>query len=128
MIIKIGNTVLPAPSSYKITYQDIDSDNTVRNQSGLMVRDRVVGGDNAKRKIECSWSGLTTAQLNTILRSILAVKFNVTYPDPLSPVSTGDITYNTMEAYCGDRSTSLYAKRSGDKYIWEGLSVSFIQY
>jgi len=120
-VLEINSVRVKTPFSLKVTLQDIDSDDTGRNQKGTMVRDRVVGGADAKRKVECTWKALTSQETSALLKSMDAVSFNVTYPDPY----TG--TARTMKAYVGDRSLPIYVMRPDGSYVWESLSANFVE-
>lgn len=121
-ILKLNNISVKAPSALKVTLQDIDSDDTNRTLNGDIVRDRVVGGADAKRKVECSWKSLTSKETSVLLQAMDDVAFNVTYPDPY----TG--TERTMKAYVGDRSLPIYIKRADGSYIWESMTANFVEY
>lgn len=121
-VLKINDIQIATPSTLKVTLQDIDSDDTGRNQKGTIVRDRIVGGANAKRKVECTWKALTSSETSKLLKAMDGVSFNVTYPDPY----TG--TTRTMKAYAGDRSLPIYVMRPDGSYVWESLTANFVEY
>lgn len=121
-ILKINGTTIKAPSTIKVTLQDIDSDDTGRNQKGTMIRDRVVGGADAKRKVECTWKGLSSSEVSTLLRAMGGVSFQLTYPDPYTGGN------RVMKAYVGDRSVPIYVMRPNGSYVWESLSANFVEY
>lgn len=123
ILIINGNSGLKPPSSVQVDIQDIDSSETGRNQNGDMIRDRVAGGSDAKRKISCIWKGLTNSEISDLLRAMDDVSFTLTYPDPY----TG--TTRTSAVYVGDRSAPVW--RSGaslnSEIIWESLSANFVE-
>lgn len=126
-ILKLGATssttvAVKAPATLQVALQDIDSDDAGRNQKGTMVRDRVVGGANAKRKVSCTWKGLTSNETSQLLQAMSAVAFYVTYPDPY----TG--SNRTMKAYVGDRTLPIYKKNADGTYLWESLTANFVEY
>lgn len=127
-IIYIGNTAdtvaaVPDPKlqGLTVTLQDLDSENSTRTASGRMVRDRIVGGAEAKRKLEITWPAMSSADMSRTLQAIAGSFFWVKYPDPY----TG--TYRTAEFYAGDRSAPIYGGQTPEGMLWEGLEVNLIE-
>ncbi len=120
-VLEINSVKVKTPFSLKVTLQDIDSDDTGRNQKGTMIRDRVVGGSDVKRKVECTWKALTSSEISALLKAMDAVSFNVTYPDPYTGNS------RTMKAYVGDRSSPIFITRPDGSYVWESLTANFVE-
>lgn len=121
------NASLPVPNTMSVTLQDIDSDKTGRNQKGTMIRDRVAGGAKAKRKVNCTWAGLTTSEISKLLKAIGGVSMKLKYIDPY----VGD--YKTITCYVGDRSTPVYNRgyetvTDAKNIIWESLSANFVEF
>lgn len=98
---------------YKISLQDLDSDSSVRNVKGEMMRDRIA----IKRKIELEFGPLRSDEIRKILGHVSGVFFNVTFTDPLD----GQIT---RQMYCGDRNAALYDSNKG---LWTGLKFNLIE-
>lgn len=125
--IKIGLTAdalteITEPSALGITLQDIDSASTTRMADGSMTRDRVVGGADAKRKLEIKYNTLYSQALSDVLRAVEAEFFFVEYPDPY----TGG--RRTAEFYCGDRGVQMYnAVLHNGEPIWQDLSFNLIE-
>jgi hypothetical protein len=118
-IITIGSTDMPEPATYGVTLQDIDSSNTGRTETGLLIRDRIRAG---VYKIQVSWQ-VEHSQIKIITDALAPDKFQVTFFDPTTN------TNKTCDMYCGDRSGELKRYRPDDtsKSLWE-LSVSLIEY
>jgi hypothetical protein len=118
-IISIGGTNMPSPSKYSVIMQDIDSENTGRTETGLLIRDRVRAG---VYKIQVSWQ-VEHSQIKTITDAITSDKFQVTFFDPTSN------TNKTCDMYCGDRSGELirYMADNPSKSLWE-ITTSLIEY
>ena len=115
-------TALPAPNKMNVNVQDIDSGNTTRSANGTMLRDRVVGGAKAKRKIELEWAGMNATQVSRILQSIGDVFFQVEYPDTY----TGETRIGIF--YSGDRSAEMYSyDLHGNGIVWKSLKANFIE-
>lgn len=96
MLILDGVTIHPDPSVYSLPEQDLDSENSGRNELGVMIRDRLRQG---MYKIELEWFALTNSELKTILGAISKAEFNATF-------LTED-GYVTKKMYAGDRGKSL---------------------
>lgn len=126
-IIRVGPgsgnlAALPDPKTMKVLLQDIDSSATTRSADGTMLRDRIVGGAQAKRKIELTWPPMRTAEMSSILQAIADEFFWVEYPDPY----TG--SNRIAEFYAGDRTAPLYnSNLHGRGPLWESLAVNFIE-
>lgn len=97
-LITIGSTPIKAPSEYKVSRSDLDSSNSVRNESGVLNRERVREG---VYKIECKWANITQTQLKAITDRINPVSFEVAFYDPT------DSATKTATMYAGDRSAEM---------------------
>lgn len=126
--LSIGDTqqtLQPMPEPKKegltVNVQDIDAATTTRSANGTMLRDRVAGGANAKRKLEVEWPPMSSAEISTILQAIQGKFFWVEYPDPY----TG--TTRVAQFYSGDRSAPVYSCALGTTPLWKGLKANFIE-
>lgn len=117
-VIKI-NGVGFNPSSLEFQIYDLDSEEgSGRNQSGDMFRDRKA----VKRKIVCTFVGLSSAEMSSILNAVTPVFFSLEYPDPK------DNARKTITAYVGDRTAPMYKYDPvKQQWIWETLSLNFIE-
>ena len=115
-------TALPDPKSMTVLLQDIDASTTTRSANGTMLRDRIVGGDTAKRKIEIEWPPVNSAKARDILQAMKAEFFYLDYPDPY----TGE--NRTAQFYTGDRSVPMYNYNlHGNGILWEQIKVNLIE-
>lgn len=126
-VLYIGNsssnlTAMPDPKmrGLVVRLQDIDASSTGRAADGTMIRDRVVGGANAKRKLEIEWPPLRTQDARTVLQAVSNLFFYVKYPDPY----TGD--YRTARFYAGDREAPVY-NVDANGVLWEGIKYNLIE-
>ncbi|WP_431689782.1 hypothetical protein [Peptostreptococcus anaerobius] len=113
MISVNGVNITPYIKTCKTSLQDLDSDSSVRNVKGEMMRDRIA----VKRKLELEFCPLENDDIKRILGAISGVFFSVTFIDPLE----GEIT---RQMYCGDRSAALYNSK---KRLWSGLKFNLIE-
>lgn len=111
----------PALEGLKVTLQDLDSESSTRTANGTMKRDRIVGGADAKRKIELEFPALSPAQASTLLQAISGVFFYVRYPDPY----TG--TFRTAQFYAGDRSAPVYSADASGNVLWNRIEFNLIE-
>lgn len=118
-----GKTNLKPPAAMQVDIQDIDGSESGRNQKGDMMRDRVVGGADAKRKISCTWKGLTQTEISELLKAMSSVSFPIVYPDPYEG------SMRTAVVYVGDRSAPVWKNgaSSESQIIWESLSANFVE-
>ena len=119
-MITIGGVAMPQPTQYQVTLQDLDSENTTRNEAGKLKRDRIRAG---VYKIAVTWQ-VNRAGLKKITDAVAPASFAVVFFDP----ATGGNKTATM--YAGDRTGELLAytdeARPGDS-LWE-VTVDLTQY
>lgn len=111
----------PAHQGLKVTLQDLDSENSTRTANGTMKRDRIVGGESAKRKLELQFPPMRPAQAALLLQAIASTFFWVRYPDPY----TG--AFRTAQFYAGDRSAPAYSADSAGNVLWESIEFNLIE-
>lgn len=115
-------TALPDPAVLTVLLQDIDAASTTRSANGTMLRDRVVGGASAKRKLEIQWPPVNSEKASLILQALRGEFFYVKYPDPYTG---GD---RTAQFYAGDRSVPMYNYNlHGNGILWENIKVNLIE-
>ena len=106
------------PQTLQWDEYDLDSEEgTGRNQQGDAFRDRV----HVKRKLTCKWPPLTQSQMATLLARISPAFFMLKFPD----AKTG--ARAEMRVYAGDRSAPIYNGVSDTDWLWENLSMNFIE-
>ncbi len=115
--------ILPNPSTYDMTYSDVDKEGSGRKSSnGLMVRERI----GHYCSLDVKWNVIPNTQerinLLRILRN-LPPQFTLEYHDSDNDVNTTTV----KEFYRADISESLYLFTQ-DRQIWQGLSTNFIQF
>ena len=128
--IYIGNAPhnmigMPEPK-YKggltVLLQDIDAATTTRSADGTMLRDRVSGAGDAKRKLQLEWPPLSMQDAKAILTAIKDEFVWVRYPDPYDGVE------RTAEFYAGDRTVPMYSMAlPGRGLLWQSLKVDLIE-
>lgn len=75
-ILTIDDVELPAPMTYAVEYNDLDSDDSGRSEDGMLHRVRVREG---VVKIKVSWKQIDQEKLNLILAAVAPDEFEVTY-------------------------------------------------
>ena len=114
-ILQINGADIPAPKTCKIGIADQDF-NSDTDANAELHRNRVA----VKRKISYSAPPLQPNEISSLLQAITDQFFTLEYPDP----QTG--TRKSITVYCGDRTAPVYSCING-KYLWEGLTVDFIE-
>lgn len=114
-ILTIAGVPVANPAEIKISRFDLTKSN--RTASGRMVMEVVRAG---VRRVDVTWRYLPDSDLKTILDVLAANKpyFQVTFPGPSGT--------ETMTAYAGDVTTTLWHTRGGVRY-WSEVSVPFIE-
>lgn len=119
-LIYISDVAVPNPNTYNVTNIDIDSSDTMRNERGIMTRNRVRHG---ATKIELAWI-LRSPDQASLLKLVAPAQVPVRFYDP-------DVQgYRTAVMYAGDKSCNmkLYtADMDFDDVLWE-CKFSLIEY
>jgi len=119
-LLTIGGTAIPdSEIEYSVRLIDIDSDNTVRSESGILQRERIRAG---VYKIEVKFR-VTKAALKVITDLVAPKSFSCTFFDP----TTSSEPTKTM--YAGDRVGTLVLSTDGliANSEWD-LAMSIIEY
>ena len=101
-IISIDGVELPAPMTYSVDYNDLDSDESGRSEDGKLHRVRVRSG---VAKIKASWKQLSQEKADLILTAIAPDSFTVNYYFG---------TQKTATMYAGAQSCELIRVNNGD--------------
>lgn len=113
-MIIVNGLDLTSLCTYEVGIMDLDSENSVRNARGQMMRDRIA----TKRKLELSFSPLTGQSVSSILLAISPIFFWVKYLDP----QTGGI--REIECYAGDRKLGLIDSKN---QLWTNFKFNLIE-
>lgn len=115
----IGGVDMPAPTTFRVTPADLDSQSTTRNELGFMQRDRIRQG---MVSIDASWKELMQVGSQVLLTAVVPAQVDISYIDPQHgrrPISV----------YVGNRVCDLNVcvdESTGEVY-WD-ISFSMIQY
>lgn len=121
-VLRVNSTDLPDPLEMSVSVQDVDYESG-RNQTGYMFRDRVRGGANSPRKIECKFPPLNDTQVSILLQAVNGASMSLTYPDPYLG------TNRTATVYVGDRKAPLYWKDPiTGKWLWKDVAFNFVEF
>ena len=101
-IISIDGVELPAPMTYSVEYNDLDSDDTGRSEDGMLHRVRVRG---RVAKIKASWKQMSQENADLLLGAIAPDSFSVTYYFG---------TQKTATMYAGAQSCELIRVNNGE--------------
>ena len=112
-----GRSLAASPSRFLPKVIDLDDgDATERVANGRLNRSRIA----VKRQIELEWGILTWPDISAVLKSMSAVEFQFSYPDPM------DGRYVTKTFYVGDRSAAVPLARGND-ILWSGLKLTLTE-
>lgn len=117
-LLSVDSTPIKTPSAYRVRLQDLDTANSVRNESGVLTRERVRAG---VYKLECEWQGIYQSELDDVIAAIAPVSFSVTFFD----ATTGSTHTATM--YSGDRDAELLKYDESGDSLWR-FKVNLIEY
>lgn len=110
----------PAHGGFTVSLQDIDAANAGRSANGTMIRDRVCGAANAKRKLEIQWPPMNSEQTAALLQAVKDTFFYVEYPDPYTGAR------RTAQFYAGDRTAPVYWVVGGE-VLWESIRFNLVE-
>lgn len=116
-ILKIDGVDMPTPSSYKIPDVDLDSEDTNRNELGILQRDRIRA---EIYKVELEYKGITSSQLALIKSAIKPAQFQATIITEIGSV------VKTM--YAGNRNTEMVKYNDDVNNVRWNFSVNLIEY
>lgn len=105
----VDGAVIPCPSQYQWSINDISDKDAGRTEDGLMHKMRI----DRKRKLELEWQNVTLSEANAVLEAFAPEYVRV---ECLDPLANG---YVTKTFYSGDQTSPAYNTRLG---IW---TVSF---
>ena len=106
-LIKFGTYTPPAPTSYDVDIQDIDSEDTGRGETGFMTRERVRAD---VYKINVGFTNITSDDVLEIKQAISSSEINVTFFD-------GEVLEKNM--YSGNRKLTLKSIDSESNCFWD---------
>ncbi|MFT3951174.1 MAG: hypothetical protein QM689_04370 [Oscillospiraceae bacterium] len=98
-LIKINGVELPQPSSYSVTWSDVDSNSTTRSEAAVLSRKRIRAGI---YKITVGWTALTPAELQTVSNALYPATFPTDFFDPTTATYKKSATM-----YAGDKTAAL---------------------
>lgn len=115
--IEINGFVAPAPVTYEVQSADLDSDQTTRNENGVLKRDRIRRN---VYKIIATWR-LNTDDLAKLVNALAPSSFTVKFIDLTT------CTYQTKTMYAGDRSATVVIGSNSVKGILVDFSCNLIE-
>lgn len=122
--ISLEKTIpLKDPQTLQWDMVDLEAENcSGRNQLGEYFRDVFA----KKISLSVSWGLLNNNEIADILQSIENDSFDLEYPDAKSGER------KTLKAYVNSRTTPMYSYQEGagvvqDEWMWQGLSVNFME-
>lgn len=120
VLLNIEGVDMPNPTSYQVGVKDLDSESSVRSESGLLHRDRIRAG---VRTIEVGWT-VKTEDISKILKASAKESVTVKFFDP------EDNAIRTSEMYAGDRVPVLkvLTDNSGATSAWWDLSFTLTEF
>lgn len=112
-LLTVDGVELPAPTEYSVSYSDIDSSDTGRSETGVLLRNRVRSGI---AKISVSWKMLSQAETDRVLDAVAASSMTVQYNGGTK----------TAKMYAGDKTLQLaFLDNDGARY---DLSFNLIEF
>lgn len=115
--ITINGTRLPTPTTYRVQMADLDTENTTRDETGVLHRDRIRSG---VYKIIVSWR-LRSSILASVISLIQSSSFTVTFFD------TNTMSYQTKTMYAGDRESEVVIGDETAAGVLVDFNVDFIE-
>lgn len=116
-MVTINGVRLPSPSTYKVGRQDLDSEDSGRNELGVLTRSRLRQGI---FKLELEYWAIDNSKATAIMNAITAASLSVTF------WVEGYKVTRTM--YVGDRNSEMvrFMGRE-DKMAWN-INFNLVEY
>lgn len=117
IMVSLNGVDLPSPSVYRVGRQDLDSEDSGRNELGFLTRDRLREG---VLKLDLEYWAIDNSDAVLILNALTSTEINVQF------LLEGYTTSKTM--YVSDRNSELvrFMNRK-DKMAWN-INFSLIEY
>ena len=114
--LRIDGVVIPTPTEYVYSEEDLSSEATGRTLDGLMHKDVV----SVKATYKCKWGPLDWNEASTLLSAVSGKTFiQFTHADPKVPTQSITGTF-----YIGARTGAAINLTTG---MWEEISFTFIE-
>lgn len=114
-LVSFGGYVPPAPTTYSLDIQDIDSEDSGRGETGYMTRERVREG---LYKLSLAFTNITSADVLGIKNVISSEEITVTLFDG---------QYVTVKMYVGNRKLDLKSIDDEANCYWD-MSFNLTEY
>lgn len=111
----INGEPIPDPAEFSGKESDLDTEGG-RDATGTLHRNRVA----TKHPLKLGYKNITWEMMQSIMSKMLGDKFQFTYPDPRTGVTT-------ITAYCGDRDWDCVMADAQRGYLGN-LNFSVIEY
>lgn len=116
-MIKVNGVRLPDPSVYNLPLSDLDSENSGRNENGVLIRDRL---RSEVFKIELEWWAIDNSKVQQILSAVKPAKITVEFIDHIGT--------KTKTMYAGDKNVEMVRYMADrNKMAWN-ISFNLIEY
>ncbi|HZK00980.1 MAG TPA: DUF6711 family protein [Tissierellaceae bacterium] len=117
VMVNLNGVDLPSPSVYRVGRQDLDSEDSGRNELGVLTRDRLREG---VLKIELEYWAIDNSDATLILQALTSTEMNVEF------LLEGHRV--TRKMYVSDRNSELvrFMNRE-DKMAWN-INFNLIEY
>lgn len=116
-MIRINGVDLPPPSVYRLPQYDLDSEDSGRNELGVLQRDRLRQGI---FRVELEWWGINNSQLQLILSAIK--------PSKLTVRILSHAGYQTKQMYAGDRNIEMVRYMGKTSKMAWNISFNLVEY
>ena len=113
----VDGALMPCPSKFEWSLQDVSAADSGRVESGLMYKNRVA----QKVKIGLEWVAVSDADAATILQAFDDEYFSVTYHDPKANSTT------TKTFYRGDVTAPYYWWTDSGGFQFQNISFNIIE-
>ena len=117
IMVSLNGVDLPSPSVYRVGRQDLDSEDSGRNELGFLTRDRLREG---VLKLDLEYWAIDNSDAVLILNALTSTEMTVTFLLEGYPV--------TKTMYVSDRNSELIRFMNNiDKMAWN-INFSLIEY
>lgn len=114
-LVTFGNYTPPTPTEYSLDIQDIDSEDTGRGETGVMIRERVREGI---YKLSLAFTNISSDDVLSLKEALSPAQIDVTLFDG------SDVT---IQMYAGNRALKLKSIDDNGNCFWD-MSFNLTQY
>ncbi len=119
-MLKFNKKRVAEPSAFKVDFIEREGER-YQNTKGETVKDVLA----IKRVLYSSWDALTQSEISLLLKEVNKPFLSIEYPDPEEGITEKVFEVASREMPMFSKQLPMYGEEN--EYVWEGLSMIFIE-